>query len=258
MSTACASGAGRIDPATSLVSADRAMAQNAAAKGLTAAFVEVLAYDGVLMMPAPVNGLTHLKSQPFPPDFSVRWAPLQAGTSSNGLIGYTTGVYEAKMPSANVDESGNYVTIWHREGGVWRVMVDGTVASPPLASLESAGGMLQARSNIYTFKVDETLLLSYDDILNANHAERLRTYAAPDLKLMRVGHAPSKTVDEAVALAENTPATEWRRTRLHIPLTGDIAYSYGTRKVGEEERGWIRVYRMTNMARWQLIIEAGM
>lgn len=47
MSAACASGAGRVDPSASLVSADRAMAQNAANKGLTAAFLEVLAYDGV-------------------------------------------------------------------------------------------------------------------------------------------------------------------------------------------------------------------
>ena len=255
LSGACASGSGRYNPAADLAAADLAAAADAQATSVTEVFQEILSFDGVLFTPAPVNGLTFLKSNPLPASMLMRWTPVHAETSANQLIGYTTGVFEFGPRDGAPVERGDYLTIWHREGGTWRVMADASVTTIPASSVDEARGRHTTKTGLNRFKVDEVLLLSYDDNLNADHTNRLAMYGSPQIKLMRPGHPASKTLEEAISIAGKTPGSEWTRTRLHIPVSGDVAYSYGTRKVGTELRGWLRVYRMTNMAQWKLLLE---
>lgn len=59
----------------------------------------------------------------------MKWTPADGNVSGTGDLGYTYGVYEAAT-SANgpAVERGNYLRIWKKDQGVWRVVLD--VANP--------------------------------------------------------------------------------------------------------------------------------
>lgn len=62
-------------------------------------------------------------------DFSLSWTPARAEAAKDGSLGYTYGDYEAKN-GASVSR-GMYVTVWRREKGGWKVVLDlGSAARP--------------------------------------------------------------------------------------------------------------------------------
>lgn len=251
---ACASVSNRHDPTAALVAAERAFAADAQTRSPTEAFASAFSYDGVMFRPGPVNAIELMKKQPFPPNMMLNWAPIYAETSSNERIGATLGVYEVGERGQPPAETGHFVSIWHREGDVWRVMADAGVAGPIEKPVAQAGELLRTRSTSNRFRVDE-MLYAIDDSLSSAHNQRLAIHGAADLRLLRAGHAPTRTLDEALRLAAANPVSGWQRGKLHVPLSGDFAYTYGTATVDAKPAGWIRVYRKTNMSRWQLIME---
>lgn len=254
MLCACATGASRHDPALDLASAERAFARDAQSRMVNEAFLDVLSFDGVLFRPGPVNGIQFLKEHPFPPGLLLRWAPVYAETSADQTIGFTTGPFEAGQRGTVPSSTGYFVTVWHREGGAWRVAADIGANGPIPYPVDSAARRLVTRSTPNRFNVDATLY-ALDDSLSANYLARLRTIGAPDLRLYRSGEAPSSTLAEAIASAQKTAAGEWKRSKLHIPRSGDLAYAYGTYRTAAREQGWLRIYRRTSMAVWKLIVD---
>lgn len=61
---------------------------------------------------------------------SWSWEPTSAGVSSSGDLGYTYGSYELRTGDVTkaATEKGNYLRIWKKQKGTWRVVVD--VADP--------------------------------------------------------------------------------------------------------------------------------
>ncbi|MGZ7077436.1 MAG: YybH family protein [Candidatus Angelobacter sp.] len=62
-------------------------------------------------------------------DFTLTWSPTHAEAAIDGTLGYTYGDYEARSgPSIS---RGMYTTIWRRENGRWKVVLDlGSVRRP--------------------------------------------------------------------------------------------------------------------------------
>jgi ketosteroid isomerase-like protein len=59
----------------------------------------------------------------------VTWEPAAGQVSRSGDLGYTYGTYQATDPATSqVREKGNYLRIWKRQNGRWRVVID--VANP--------------------------------------------------------------------------------------------------------------------------------
>ncbi len=64
--------------------------------------------------------------------FTLSWTPTKAEAAKDGTLGYTYGDYEAKN-GASVSH-GLYVTVWRRENGRWKVVLDlGSAARPQSA-----------------------------------------------------------------------------------------------------------------------------
>jgi len=59
---------------------------------------------------------------------TVNWTPRDGDVSHSGDLGYTRGTYEITDATNRVSERGNYVRIWRKEGGAWRIVLD--VANP--------------------------------------------------------------------------------------------------------------------------------
>lgn len=65
----------------------------------------------------------------------VTWKPTKAEVSRSGDLGYAYGTYESKSKPSDEkpSEQGNYMRIWKRQGGAWRVVLDVTNPVRPLA-----------------------------------------------------------------------------------------------------------------------------
>ena len=67
------------------------------------------------------------------PSSQLTWQPLAADISRSGDLGYTHGTYVLKNTSEDekIIERGNYLRIWKREKGDWKVIVDVANPLPP-------------------------------------------------------------------------------------------------------------------------------
>jgi ketosteroid isomerase-like protein len=75
-------------------------------------------------MPA-ATGVANIRSaaQTFAaaPGFSIEWEPTQVGLSASGDLGFTAGTY--RMTTADPDKpiKGQYVEVWKKSSGDWKV-----------------------------------------------------------------------------------------------------------------------------------------
>jgi len=63
----------------------------------------------------------------------LSWHPTGGDASRSGDLGYTYGLYEARSDDSEkkVSERGNYLRIWKKQKGVWRVVLDVANPLPP-------------------------------------------------------------------------------------------------------------------------------
>jgi ketosteroid isomerase-like protein len=126
-----------------LLDADRAWAvQAAAAKSVDS----VLAYwtdDARVAMPGQPtytgkDALRQMVSTNFgAPGFHITWTPDQAVVSKYGDMGYTSGTNEFTIPDRNGGKPtklvGRYLTVWRKENGKWRCVMDYSTPNPTTA-----------------------------------------------------------------------------------------------------------------------------
>ena len=69
----------------------------------------------------------YVKSSLAIPGFQIRWRPGSASISADGTLGYTTGENAVTVPGADgklITIVGRYATVWRRDDGNWRCVVD--------------------------------------------------------------------------------------------------------------------------------------
>jgi ketosteroid isomerase-like protein len=118
-----------------ILSADRAFAKSAAARGTAAAYADFLADDsrlhreGAIPVISKAKILKSLKAQ----SPKMTWAPVQARIASSGDLGYSLG------NEALDAEQGFYLRIWKKQAdNSWRVVLD---LFAPAAPEEKPAGM---------------------------------------------------------------------------------------------------------------------
>ena len=129
-------GAAALEPSAlekQLRDADLAFAKQTAARGLEG-WMDFFADDASTIHDGKtVTGKPALRAYYAPvfanKDFSLTWTPSRAEAAKDGTLGYTYGDYEAKNGAAV--SRGVYVTVWRRENGRWKVVLDlGSAARP--------------------------------------------------------------------------------------------------------------------------------
>jgi len=121
---------------TALLAIDRKFSNSSAADGATKAFqaysashVRLFRNDHYPLLGADaIRQLLSTRSNSL-----LTWEPLAADISRSGDLGYTHGTYVVKNPNEDgkVIERGNYLRIWKREKGDWKVVVDVANPLPP-------------------------------------------------------------------------------------------------------------------------------
>lgn len=113
------------DAFTSLVEAERAFAAIAVDQNASAAFLAVLAEDGLVFGPKPQNGRVQQLLAPFPADFALAWDPRVAAVSRSGDLGFTSGPFTAGTRGQAPGGFGTFSTVWRRSAsGTWELLAD--------------------------------------------------------------------------------------------------------------------------------------
>ena len=115
--------------AEELMDADRAFSALSAREGMNVAFTTFCAEDGVLLRPSslPIEGKSAVKeliSQTDDSGFVLTWEPHHGQVARSGDLGYTYGVFTMKAKESEQVQQGTYVSVWVRENGEWRWVLD--------------------------------------------------------------------------------------------------------------------------------------
>jgi ketosteroid isomerase-like protein len=113
-----------------ILRADRSFAREAVQHGLRQAFRHYFLPDAVLLaeQTRPIRG-RHLILERLPVGTRspLTWVPKQAVATASGRLGMSWGYYEVSERTAEGHPTavyGNYVTIWRRDHGHWRVSLE--------------------------------------------------------------------------------------------------------------------------------------
>ncbi len=126
-----------------LADTDRAFSDATQERGVDG-WVEYFAEDGSMVIAgAVVTGHDSIRALMTPTfadtNYSLTWEPVDGDVSAARDLGYTRGRYLMQRRGAAgeaISGRGTYVTIWKRQGGEWKVVLDiGTPDGPPDTSL---------------------------------------------------------------------------------------------------------------------------
>ena len=121
------------DPSEELKQADIDFSNLSKEKGMNYAFIEYVAFDGVLLRPFtyPIIGKEKVTEELLANDdknFQLTWMPLYGDVAASGELGYTYGTFEMKIKKDDGSEEtrkGTYVSIWKKDKtGKWKFVLD--------------------------------------------------------------------------------------------------------------------------------------
>ena len=220
-----------------------AFASELSGQGQKAAYLRFLTEDGVIFVPAAANGRDWwtIHASAVTPH-TVR-TPLHADISSNGLIGYTTGIWRTykSRTDANAENYGQYATIWRRmPDGNYRIVVDLSVRNAE--ALESSG--VRTGPAITGPDANErgwSAADSYMKFLRASMASRglskaYKKYGREDMRLLREDLPPLFGKDAAVAETRQFRAVGHPQ-KVAMVESGDMAYVWNQCEFAENDEG---------------------
>lgn len=230
----------------SLLQADRALSVAARARGLGAAFGEVLApnalflYDGAPIVSSRENVMALLAAQPALAAMRVQWLPVVVTVSSDGTLGATYGVTAISSLPVQPDSAirfGKYISMWRRSpAGAWQLaghvemgLTDAKVVIPPsLAKPMSPPGNPSSGSGAAFARAD----IDFAKMAGARGAPAaFGAFAAPDAATLPgsgeiiIGPAAIHT-----RMLESPAATanwEWRPVYAEGSAAGDLGFTVG-------------------------------
>ncbi len=257
-----------------LFSAERAFARDAYAIGVRPAFLKNLADDAIVFAPGPVRYAEFVKAHPASGDpmaTLLEWGPQVGAVSRAGDLGFTTGPSRtSKRAAPNGPAShGYFFSIWSRESGAWRVILDAGVtldAPPPqegasnlrvpmfegpMATLDAAGR--QASLDALMAMERGTRLVGP----TPDGGAALRDWVVASTRWVR-DNAPALTGRELVAWLNAQPAgrIDFAPEAGRVAQSDDLAYTRGTftRGGATPSEGWyVHVWQRDRGRVWRLI-----
>jgi len=256
-----------------IVQADRNFADLANRAGISPAFLEYLADDGILFRPGPVNGKQ--AHQQFPDTTSVlMWEPFCVEISAGADMGYTTGKWmfkrsrEEDAPAAY----GRYLSIWRKAAdGDWKVVLDLGISHPKPAEWTGPRGQIVPPNSITSADVAraKNSLLAQEWSYATRAAEEgpsaaLAAFAAGNVKCFREGAYPTNTIEEGSRLINLVDREiTWSPSAAFVARSGDLGYTYGsgeiTSTIGQKQEkkafSFVHIWRKGDNDQWQLAID---
>jgi ketosteroid isomerase-like protein len=256
----CASAPPRMDAATSLAAAESAFAAHSVREDMRVAFLANFAPDGVFVRNGWTNALEWLRDRTAPP-IVLDWRPQYVEVAASGELGLSTGPWEitSKAKPEAAPQYGQFVSVWRREGGAWKVAVDLGISHPAEALWKAP---LEARAHTASAAGGPSLEQAEARFAADARERGLRAaygaHGADNLHFYRSGYAPltSRTAALASAALMDEKVT-WTIERSETARSGDFAYARGAylAQGNAAPLGWFtRVWRREGGA-WRIVMD---
>jgi ketosteroid isomerase-like protein len=249
-----------------LVETEMAFARAAEAKGTKAAFLEFLADDAVIFVPAETNGKFFWKNNAESPAL-LAWSPVWADVSSDGNLGYTTGGWESR-PKGKADQPaafGQYASVWRREpGGNFKAVLDIGVSFDKAAAKTVWKAPNDAGAGEKTVKTQVDLGTLTDIYSKKLLSSGYFNYLADDAIVLRDKHQPFVGKKQAFVALEGLdrelpPDGFLNLTAKTSKNYGNLMYSWGVYQLTMKDnsvRKWnfAQVWKFRE-GRWQIVLD---
>lgn len=243
-----------------LVEAERAFSRASAKSGMKASFLEYFSDRGVMFAPTPEKAAVVLKTvadDPKPKQI-LTWEPYRAEVAFSGDFGYTTGPYVVTdRETKKATRHGHYFSVWGKEDGKWRVLVDFGVGHPPaLETKREYVNLPRPNAPVQTPLGDKELLA-----IEANWSRMkdwIGDFVTDWTRLHLEGQAPQFGPAAIRAISFLLPAQDAKWTVLGSGMasSGDLGYTYGSYEADPKKSSgyWLRMWRRDADSSWKIAV----
>ncbi len=246
--------------ARSLAAAESAFAQEALAKGTRRAFLDALSADGVVFQPGPQNGRKVWEARKDSGGI-LAWQPVLAVVAASGDFGYTTGPWTFKKTAADEQPAafGQFVSIWRREAGKWKLLFDLGTENPASAAPAPALRLRDNRLPNESAAAARATLLEQDRSYAADRLKNFSALAADDVRLYLPAKVPVVGKTEAVAaLQEAASTTTLREPKGEVASSGDLGFAWGEYAAGQAADAtgyYLHIWCRNEQGQWRLALD---
>lgn len=250
-----------------LVDAERKFAALTREQGISEGFLTYLGEEAVSFRPEPVLIRNRYAENPDIPGRLIR-DPETADIAASGDLGYTAGPYSLFRGGSDHADHGHYVSIWEKQAGVWKVVLDVGIRTPGPESFDTAGVVESGyRATVIAGSVEreQEHLMNRDRDFSSlalimGMEEAYANLAMDPFRFYREGRFPARKLSELNRVMEDSS----RRIRLD-PLKAvsaascDLGYSYGTGRTGsgdaEKRISYLHIWKRPRRgSAWKLVL----
>ena len=238
---------------------ETAFAQEALEKGMRSAFLDVLSPDAIVFNPGPENGRKVWEAKPESTSI-LQWHPVLAAIATEGDLGFTTGPWSFKKRlDAEPEQYGQFVSIWRRENGRWKLVFDIDSKNPRPTEPRPDLQLVKNRAPNQPPVEAQLVMLEHDRQYAADRVRRLAAFADDNVRLYLPQKFPFTSREEAIAAlrAHSTPI-KFGEAKANISRGGDLGYLWGeyTTSSAREPTGYyLRIWRKNRAGEWKLALD---
>jgi hypothetical protein len=246
--------------------AERNFARASASFGRKEAFQEYLATRSIIFTDKWItNGKEFWQKRKAAPSI-LKWEPEFMDISQSLDFGISTGPWEAQeyRPYTKPLAYGYFLSVWEKQQGVWKVILDAGIATPPLpdhihtftfpSDRKINSIIKEADKNAADQLVKEELKLL--DSWKTNNVSEYMSFLSPDARMMLNGHLPVTDTDSVKAsISKRDRSILWSSEGAGIAKSDDLGFTYGyLQKSGQSSGNYVRIWKKLPEG-WKIIIE---
>jgi len=250
-----------------MVDADGSLASYATEYGAKTAYLKYLGDDGVIFKPEATNGKDWWKLQKEELPVVLKRTMEHADIASNGLLGYTTGIWEeTPKPGAKGVPSkvvGQYITVWSKKPdgkfyAIIDVMTKFDEAAPPVGRRMSISQPMDINKRRWS-AADPSMKFLRMGMDRGGLGSAFEEWAAEDIRLIIEENPPIFGKKNAVKAMKKYLSVAFPR-RVALLESADLAYAwnpceYANSEEGMEKGTCLNIWKLRNK-KWYITLGA--
>jgi ketosteroid isomerase-like protein len=249
----------------SMLQAEYAFADAAKNSGTPAAFIQFLSDDAITFGQDLRVGTSHYQSQKNDGSW-LSWEPVYSDISASGDFGFNTGPWELREKNSDPAPVayGQFLSIWKRMNGEWKVVLDVGVSHEKPASKDSLEiSKIDLRKNpagvpsvMQRVVAEEQKFIQH---YNSKKVHAFHSTLSSEARVLRHNTFPKK----ASELGHSEAPAAYRYLGGDISASGDMAYVYGKALIDVVEKGvrkpvdanYVRVWKKEDGKTWKIVAD---
>lgn len=248
----------------SLVNAEDYFNSMVTKNGTKKGFLKVLDKNAVVFRPNATNAIKFYRNAK-EDSLALTWKPEFAMIAKTGDFGFTTGPYVIK----NGDKKGygNYVSIWKTDSkNTWKLVLDGGISHPEPSSemkyeynspLDNKYPILIGPKKI---QMRQDIVMSTDILLgkalSTSGIKNLYEFYDDKVRFYFPGHLPIIGKNNALKFIQEEKLYMTSKPDFaDRAFSGDLAYTYGTAEILDKRYSYIRIWKIAEEMKWNIILD---